>query len=625
MYLFILYVVILWIAGNGLGKRLLTEDHSLYPLRAVIGFGSLLAILQLGYYPLQLLRVSSTWVHLWTLIVMVPSLIDGCIHVRKEDFFFLKHWEFYVLLLLIFGVIKILPANEAGDDWFYMPLIMENASTSHINTIDPKTGWDWNVDGLYRYQGYYTFLSSIYRIQNTLFPSTDAIFLSFRVTMSLLFTIFAAITLIGFKKILDIQKRNPVFTLIEILAICLVGVLEWSHIYWGSFVVFPVMIPTCILLLRDYVLTHKKRNVYLMMILNMGMLALVSSALFLSVFLLFSFFVYELYQKKVNCKDYFMMLVPIFVYFCFFINLPWFIGLLVPMYVIFQRWESQIDQMAIKYIAKLIWLLPIFFFLAGVIGHLNFKWNIYRLGYTILAFNLIMCLLCGYLMYHKEKIDPILFVFLIYVIFFFNPLTAPFISHYLTTTIVYYRLFYITKNPIVIIMILYCVYQYCTKRKLLYYLFLTGLILLLGRYGMIIAQNTVLAPTYSTPYHYLLREDYDSRELGNYVQTLSKKEPIKILSIYFSPRQYNLNTRCKIYRYPNDPVHRDQLFHQVLYQKDEITQQQYIDFKNQMKRENYTHIIIFNNSMIAQRIAAFTEICYQNNTYMLLRIKRKGN
>ncbi len=623
MYLFILYVVIVWIAGNGLGKRLLTEDHALYPLRAVIGFGSLLAILQLGYYPLQLLRVSSTWVHLWTLIVMVPSLIDGCIHVRKDDFFFLKHWEFYALLLLIFGVIKILPANEAGDDWFYMPLIMENASTSHINTIDPKTGWDWNVDGLYRYQGYYTFLSSIYRVQNTLFPSTDAIFLSFRVTMSLLFTIFASIILIGFKKILAIQKGDFVFNLIEVLAICLVGVLEWSHIYWGSFVVFPVMIPTCILLLRDYVLTHKKRDVYLMMIFNMGMLALVSSALFLNVFLLFSFFVYELYRKEVNCKDYVIMLIPIFLYFSFFINIPWLIGLLIPLYLVFYRWGPKIDQIVIKYLAKSIWLLPVFFFLIGIIGHLDFKWNIYRLGYMILIFNLVMCLLCGYLMYHKEKIDPILFVFLIYVIFFFNPLTAPFISHYLTTTIVYYRLFYITKNPIVIIMILYCVYQYCTKRKLLSYLFLTGLILLLGRYGMIIAQNTVLVPTYFTPYHYLLREDYDSRELGNYVQTLSKKEPIKILSIYFSPRQYNLNTRCKIYRYPNDPIHRDQLFHQVLYQKDEITQQQYIDFKNTMIRDHYDYLIFYQDQDILEHLVNIIDVVYQNDTYVVGKVRGK--
>lgn len=621
MYLFILCVGILLIISNGLGKRLLNVESSLYPLRAVIGFGALLAILQLGYYPLQLFRLSSVFVHLWTLIVILPSFIDGCIHVKKEDFFFLKHWEFYVLIILIFGVIKILPINEAGDDWFYMPFIMENANTSHINTIDPKTGWDWNVDGLYRYQGYYTFLSSIYRVQNTLFPSIDAIFLSFRVTMSLLFTILATITLIGFKKILDIQKKNHVFTLIEVLAICLVGILEWSHIYWGSFVVFPVMIPVSILLLRDYVLTHQKRDIYLIMLLNMGMLALVSSALFLSVFLMFSFFVYELYHRKVNCEDYFIMLLPVFVYFCFFIDLPWLIGLLVPLYIIFHKFGTKIDQAVVKYLANMIWVLPVIFFLVGILCHLNFKWNIYRLGYTILVFNLVMCILCGYLMYQKEKIDPILFIFLIYVIFFFNPLTGPFISHFLTTTTVYYRLFYITKNPVVIMMILYGVYQYCRERKLLKYLFLAGVILLLGRYSIIIAKTTVLTPTYSTRYHYLLREDHDSRELGNYVQTISKQETTKILSIYFSPRQYSLNTKCKIYRYPNDPIHRDQLFHQVLYQPNDITQQQYIDFKNQMTRENYTHIIIFNNSLIADRISAFTEICYQNNTYLLLRIK----
>ena len=68
--MFILYVLVLFIASNGLGKLILKEDNKLYPLRSLIGFTILLSILQIGYYPLEQRFLSSNIAMIYTSIVI---------------------------------------------------------------------------------------------------------------------------------------------------------------------------------------------------------------------------------------------------------------------------------------------------------------------------------------------------------------------------------------------------------------------------------------------------------------------------------------------------------------------------------------------------------------------------
>lgn len=626
MFMFIFYALLIYIASNGLGRLLLRRDSKFLKLRSIIGFLAILALLQVGYYPMQYLRVPSFVYQLWTLVVFVPILIQGIITFQKEDLFFLKSWEFYALLLLVFGLIKILPANEAGDDWFYMPLIKSNALIDHINTINPKTGWNWNVDSLYQYQGYYLFMSFIYRIQDFLFPSVDAIFISFRSTMSLLFVLFSSILLHALKDIFSNIKNYKIMNLIEVVAILLVGVLEWSHIYWGSFSVFPIFIPVYMLLLNDYVKGDDSRRMLLLLFIsNVALISLVSSSLFLSGFLTFAFFVYSLYQKKAHIEEYYFILIPLFIYCSFFFGMPYLILPILLLYLLLRLVvvHEAINKWINNYLFIPLFLLPVLFLGLGVVTRLDFTWNIYRLGNMILVFNFVMAGWIFYLIVKKETIEPILFAFFIFVLFFFNPFTAPAISHFLTTTVVYYRLFYITKNPIVIFLILYSVYVYLKDKKAIYsYFFTLALILLALRYGYILIQKTVLEDTYRVGYDYVLRTDKDSQALGTYLdQLVVSGKAGKVLSIYFSPRQYNLTYNADIYRYPNDPKYEKDLYHKILFGNQSMSNAEYIKFKNQVEKDGYRYLIFYHDDHILDRVKMMSDIIYQNDTYYLCEVR----
>ncbi len=618
MYMFILYFIIIFVVSNGLGKILLKEDSKFYRLRSVIGFSMLLLILQLGYYPIQWFRADSLFVHIWTSIVVVPSLVYGFIKLRKADFFFLKHYEFYLILLLVFLVCKIVPLYEAGDDWFYMPLIRENAFTNHINSLNPKTGWDWIVDELYKYQGYYLLSSFIYRIQNIFFSGINSIFISFRTLMSLVFVMFSSILLIDIKLRYQNKSNKWFIYLIELCGILLVAHLEWSHIYWGSFSIFTVFIPLYMVLFNEY---FKDNNMkYPLLFVNGALLTLVSSSLFLNVFITFSFFVYSLFAKKVKVEDYYLIMLPTFIYLMFFVNIPCLIILVLLLGVLIFRYKKQINNIINKIDFRFVLVIPIAMFIIGIILKLSFSWSIYRLSNIILIFNVLITLFIFYMVYKKKDVFPMLFAFAIFVSCFFNPIVEPVISKFLTTNQVYYRLFFVTKNPIVIFMILYYIYDLIKNKKLYKYVFIAFTFILIIRYGYILLSNTMLNKENNVDYNYLLRSDESSIDLTKRLEEIDSKY-ISVVSIYYSPRLYSNRYYAYVYRYPELEKYVDDIVHRVLYIDEDITEEEYINFKNTITRRDYTHIVILKNENIANRIKN-AKLIYENDRYMLLEVKR---
>ena len=609
----IVYFLILFIISNGIGKLLLKSESKYYNFRAIIGFCLLLFALQIGYYPMQYFRLNSIFTNIWTSIILLPLLIYGITKLRKEDFYFFKHYEFYLLFILVFVVCKIIPLVEAGDDWFYMPLIKENAFTNAINSIQPKTGWGWNVDELYKYQGYYLLMSFIYFIQETLFASIINIFITFRSLMSLLFITFASILLINIKTVYLKKDNKWIVYLIEACSILLVAFLEWSHIYWGSFAIFTIFIPLYMFLFNEYFKDEKLK--WILLIINGALLTLASTALFLSTFITFSFFIYSLYLKKVKVEDYLLIMMPLFLYLTFFIEMPYLlIPLLIIVLIIF-KFKDIMNKLINKIDYRFTFIIPILMFSIGLLLNLNFTWNIYRLSNIILIFNIIVTLLVFYKLYKKEKVSPILFAFAIFVTFFFNPLVGPIISKYFTTDQVYYRLFYITKNPIVIFIILYCIYDNFRNKKYLKYGYIILLIIIVGRYSYILFDNTVNIESKSS-YNYLLRSDNDSNALAEQLEKVNIDRAY-VVSIYFAPRIYNNKYITIVHRYPELNTYRDDIFNKVLYQNIEITEEDYFVFDYNIEKNHIKYIIILNNKKVAKRIKNFKEI-YSNNTYILL-------
>lgn len=633
MYMFISYVLIIFIISCGIGKIITKKEEGILKnILAPIGFLVYFAILQLGYYPMQYFQVNSNIVHIYTAIVTSIAFIYSITKIKLKDFSFLKRYEFYILLLLIFIVIKVLPANEAGDDSFYMPLIIENSQTERINSINPRTGWDWDVDEMYKYQGYYLFHSSLYGLQSIIFNSADDIFVTFRTTMTLMSIIMIAIILTEIKK--EWKVKGWIGVILTIFSMFLTGTLELSHVYWGSFNIFVIGIPIYLLIFYKYLMTNNKKYTYLLAIVGLGLNSLASTSLFLQVLMIFSFFIYSVRQKTFKVLEYLIIMIPNFLYVILFLNkLILFIPVII-LYSIFIfniKFQKVINTFINKYSYKYIFINPFIFLILGIFLKLDFSWDIYRLSTVILIFNIVMALAITFLDIKTKQIGPLEFAFVMFILFFFNPLVAPFVSKYFTSEIVYYRLFYVTKNPVMIILIFYRVYLYVkSQNKLLEKIYIIGLCALLLRYAYIIAGNTFLQPSYYNEYNYILRQDQDSRNLGKFFRENEDKYGGKnIVSVYFSPRQYSVNYYLNNYRYPNDPKYineKKDAFISFLYYNDSATQDDMYDFKNKMIRESTKLVVTYKDKtdIIDELVDFDFEKIYENSTYTLYCFNSKN-
>lgn len=625
MYMFIVYSLTIFIVSCGIGKLIIKKEGILKDISVPIGFVIFFSILQLGYYPMQYLQVSSTVVHIYTAIITIGALIYGCTKLKIKDFSFLKRYEFYILIILIFVVIKVLPANEAGDDSFYMPLIMENAKTEQINSVNPRTGWDWNVDEIYKYQGYYLFNSSMYGLQSIICNSTDNIFITFRTTMTFVSVIMMSIILSAIKK--EWKIKGIIGIILTVFSIFLTGTLELSHVYWGSFNIFVIGIPIYLLVFYKYLTATDKKYAYLLAIIGLGLNSLASTSLFLQVLITFSFFVYSVRQKQFNVLEYLIIMTPNFLYAILFLNkLILFIPVIILycIFIFYKKIQHTTNKFINKYAYKYLFIIPFIFFVLGILLKLDFSWNIYRLSKVILIFNITMALAITYLDIKTKKIGPLEFAFVMFVLFFFNPLVAPFVSKYFTSEVVYYRLFYITKNPVMIILIFNRVYLYIKeKNKILEKIFIIGICVLILRYAYIMAGNTFLEPSYYNKYNYILRQDQDSRNLGKFLkENEDKYGGNNIVSIYFSTRQYSLNYYLNNYRYPNDTKYLNEekdAFITFLYYNDNVTKEDMYNFKNKMIKESTELVITYKNKTekIEELVDFEFEKIYENSTYVV--------
>lgn len=612
----LIYALIIIIASLGISKLVIKKESKFYKLRIILGFCFLLAILQIGYYPIQFFKLSSKVFIYYTSFVLIPSFLIGLIHLKKEDFDFLNNPFFYFLLIMVFFVIKIVPSIDAGDDWFYMALFKDNSMIEKINTIDPRTGQVGKIDSVYLFQGFFLLQSYFYNIQNSLFNSATDILVVSRSLFSLLFVLFSSIILDYIKSLNLLKNHKFVFFLIQLLSILLISYIEWEHIYWGSYSIFMIFIPLYILIFNEYVKSYSTKIKKLLFVLTISLISICSSSLFLIIFITFSFFLYSLYNKKANVEDYFFILIPTIFNGILLLNWLILIPITFVLYVIVHKYNYNISRIFNKYMFKFVFILPIIMTIYGCVSENKIDWVSYKLGYPLLIFNFSMSFFILFFLRKKFKSNPILFVYLMYILFFFNPFVCNFISNYLTSKFVYYRLYYAIKNPYLITILFAEVYKFIeNKTKILRYIFVICIILLITYYGHIALDNTVFYKDYSNiEYNYFLRESTDLIELG---QKLYELKDGKVLSIYVAPRIYNSELESTVYKYPGDKNNETHLMYQVIYMHDDIDNKSIKEFNKRIADNNYTHIIIFNDEKVIKRLSHF-KIAYQNKSYVLL-------
>ena len=612
MIMFIIYSLILFISSNGIGKLIIDKNSKLYEIRSIIGFMILLSVLQTIYFPIEYKFMSFNVGFILTLIIIITSFIIGLFKISLSDFNFLKSYEFYVIFILIFLILKILPANEAGDDIFYMALIKDNAYLQNINSINPRTGEIGKISNIYWYQGYYLLVSFLYKIQNIISYNINNILLVFRSTFSLFFAIFSSYIFVYAKKhyLNKIPKWTKYF--IQIVALLLIGAQEWSHIYWGSFSLFQVFIPTYLIIFENYIQKKENKKVLLLFFSTIATISLASSSLFLIGIIIFGFLTYEVLFSKVKIQDYFIISSPLILYILLLFKIEKYAYILLIVFFAIEFSKKYVNKVFNKYLKFIPFLIPCILIFINFVYIKNYNWNLYRLGYLILLFNLVVSIFVISVTIHTKKINPNLFVFITTVLVFFNPLTASVVAKYLTTDAVYYRLFYITKNPLIICIIFSFTFDFIKNKHFLLNMFNLFLIILSTKYIKNIANFTFLEPTYNQKYNFILREVYDNIEMGEFIEPINSK---KFLSIYFAPRIFNNNLYSIVYRYPNDKNLKDELYLSILYYDGNNME----EFKEKIKEDEIDYIIIFNKEEIKNKLN-FLEKIYENKTYIFYKV-----
>ncbi len=623
MFMFIIYVLILFISSIGCGN-IIKKDNKLYPLKSIIGFCILLGISQIIYYPMQYFKVSSNITNITTLIILLTSFIYGLTKITKEDFKFLKSYEFWIIFLMVFIIIKIIPGVEVGDDLFYFSLFKDNAYANSINTIDPRVGIVGEIDEVYLYQGFYLLMSFLYRVQNTLFNGNlNNIFVSYRTTMSLFSIILTSIMFLYIKDIFKNKNNKKVFYLIQLLSLLLIAIPEWEHIYWGSFMLIQIYVPLAMILMNDYLKNNNTK--YLIMVVNFGMLSLSSTMLFIFAIIAFSYFVYELFKKTAKFKDYYLMLIPLMIYASFILNKIFLLPIIFILFLVAYKLDKPINIIINKYLKYFVFVLPIIFVLVALKMHYKFRIEPHRVSKVTILYTLAIAVYTLYLIIKKEKINPTLYVAMIIALLFFNPIVEPFVSHFLTSTYVYYRLFYLTKNPFIVTILFLSIYEQCKKHKYKTYLkpiYYFGIILLILNYSKNFLSTAVFVKNYDIDYNYILREDKYSRELGEEVMKLEPNS--KVFSVYFAPRMYNDKLITRVARHPDPGLYNEwetNITVGALYRESEMSKEEFALFEKRVEEMGYNYLITYNNK---EKLNKFNntkyDIIYENKLFVLIKV-----
>lgn len=583
----------MYIISNYLGKFLFKEDDRLYKFRSLFGFALLTVILELLYLPLILMRESAALFRIITLVILGGLFIVALVKTKREDFFFLKSWQFYVLLVLVFLVFRIFYPLDIGDDSFYIPFIRDLAKDP-ILSIDPRTGLSAIVNNHFIYQGYYYMLSAL----NNLISSKYFLIFLFRSYMSFVYIIFLSILLKEIKTYFNLDKA--IHNLLSVLAILVLSYLGLAQIYLGSYVLYPIFIPLYILAFQRYIRKKNNTNLALVVLVNISMIFFSSTALIFSSLIAFSFFIYDSFKEEVNIFKYYLIILPNLIYLLLLFDQSKYLYFAFLLLLLLFIVNFTLSKLLNRYLKYLVVFIPFILAITADVFDLNYSWASLNLSYYSLFISLFLALSILYISL-KMKLGPIPLFLSIYIYLFFNPLSYRLIAHLIGVELIH-KLSFIIFNPLVLIISLASIWSYSKKYHLIKYLYLVAIVIALIFNAKSLLDKSLLHEDYPKDYSILLRSSKDDLNLAKRLPDAG------ILSYYFQARIYNDNSFGEFYSKRN----REESL--SLFLSDE----EYYNEETKNKTLFYDYIITFNKEKLIKKLAPY-EIVYQNNTYVLMK------
>ncbi len=370
-------VFLLTAMGIHLLKRLNAEPRG-YSLP--MGLAFFFALLQIGYYPVQIFHGPFRLIMIITSIVLLYAVY--CFFrewkaVFKELFQWKTLWvlagtaAFLVIFYLCFIDL------EYSDSPMYLNYIAENIGIDHLNLFNLYTGvkgQEWDV--LYLYQGYYHFVSAYIAFLNL--PARFGIVGGVETLkgtvwgMGLLYSLVSGALIVNVLEILPVQSKwmKRVFA---VFALFYLNLYYWRVVfgfYGNTYRSLFIMFLMFLIYEREAGVFSRKTSTILLMVISFAGLACSSSYLFVSFAVLSIYAAYGfLSAKEGSLYDMSIIVLPLAVYASVMISRTskagYAIGLFFLLYYLFCRTEpiqkllSSIEGFLIRFAKPLfIFVIP---------------------------------------------------------------------------------------------------------------------------------------------------------------------------------------------------------------------------------------------------------------------------
>lgn len=459
------------------------------------GFISIIAVFQLMYYPAMILQLSSNYLIIFGIIFTLFLVI---LNFKKSGNIKKIYKNKYIWLIIIFTCItffiymRTMPHEYwYFDDTFYLNFIYENADTSKLLSIEPRSGGVISkINHIYSSQGYYmigSYIVGLYNIfrnfLNLKYPYVSNIYY-FMAFPSFLMLFISAIGLAKqiakktWKKVLFIALYiySTVFLMID--SNLLNNMIMNGYI--GVFIILTIFIPFIIYLLFEYI-NGKRKNAYFLSITFLTILSYASFNVFMIFVLLYALVsILFITKKKLYLNDFAVMVFPVALFLpCFIIsnNIICFICelIILLLYFLYYKFNKKIlsfEKEIFNIVKIFVLIFPVLTVIASMILILfKIPINSSTLGYLNNILN-TMFPLFGTLSFHYSDIFITLFSFAFWIMFlylliikktknnttvlfitiiliaFLNPFEISFISTYLTSE-TFNRLYILIMNPVI--------------------------------------------------------------------------------------------------------------------------------------------------------------------------------
>jgi hypothetical protein len=492
---------------------------------APIGFGAVLFLAQLLYYPTQLFNASSLYIHSASFLVFSVGVYLSIVQFKQLKAQFMhKDMLWVVAFVVVFAWIVSQMSLDLGfaDGQMYLNHIAQNVSIDRLNEFNLWTGLrGQEFDTLYLFQGYFHFAGSLIVLINAFAALGIGSLINNLVIsvwgLGLLYAVISAMMIVDLVKYLtpsDRQLRIPL----------LVFTLFFTNFYfWKTTFSFygntwrSLFIALMVYVAYRMIKTHETNYKYVFALVFGAALASSSSALFIgfSVLLSYAFFSYKealpnsfrdlsimgapmaLFVLAVTYKDHFTIFV-----FLLGLSLTYYLSFFTNQH---QRFFDRLDKVVSKHYRLIfLGLLPgiaiIFSLLDTFLLDPEYIWNITHYfndhaqydmvkNYLFLhsrwydnVLNLFRWLgLFFVLVYHRDAREKrYLFLHALYLmVFILNPLSTSFVAKFLASN-VYYRAYEALFNVFTETVLLVVVFQALKSYAYFKIGFILSLVLVVG-------------------------------------------------------------------------------------------------------------------------------------------------